>query len=279
MRKLFNRLVVPVSFNRSDYWPVLKAAKLANRFGCDLVLLNAETKPGILRWIPFRSFWRKRRAQTTSRQMEVLREWIQQRLQDGLYCKGFILPGNWQTVMKEVVIREHIDLVVLPVGGRKPGNGWTRRISIHKLSEQTNCPILTITRQFRVGRLHRIVVPVGNELSVPKLSVTSYLSQAANSHIFLVGGEDPLNAVQGKQQDYLLKAYQLLNDAGKLDVHCALNYAGDPAEGILDYARDIQADLIVINSGPESRRKGVWNKLAGNSLSRTSEIPVLTVAV
>jgi hypothetical protein len=70
-----------------------------------------------------------------------------------------------------------------------------------------------------------------------------------------------------------------LNEFGKLNIQCAFQDDPDTAAGTLAYARDIHADLIVVNPGKESRLKGWWNRLQGKYLCRESDIPVLTVSI
>ena len=46
----------------------------------------------------------------------------------------------------------------------------------------------------------------------------------------------------------------------------------------LSYARSIEASLIVVNTGSESKLQGWWNRIRGRYLARESDIPILTVA-
>jgi hypothetical protein len=135
---------------------------------------------------------------------------------------------------------------------------------------------MTITRNLNANHLQNIVVPVYDLLPVKKLTIATYLSLETSGSIYLMGKS--YHRKTKTQDSYLMKAYQLLNDFGRLDIHCALRDNDDTASGTLAYAKDVNANLIVINPGQESRLKGWWGKLKGKYLCRESDIPVLTVA-
>ncbi len=279
MQKLFTKILVPVAFNRNTRWSVDKAIQLANKFDCDLLLLHVQpppvTFPFLYNAISSGSFIRSTQADL-SKKMRMLEQESKPKLKDGLLMTSVVLVGYWQPVLKDVIIAEHIDLALIPRNQRRFGSAILRRISVNKLSQQTKCPIMTITRNFNANHLQTIVVPVHDLLPVKKLTMATYLSLEASSDIFLMGTNHPASG--DKENGYLMKAYQLLSDLGKLNIHCALQDNGDTAAGTLAYAKNVHANLIVINPGQESRLRGIWNRLRGKYLCRESDIPVLTVA-
>ena len=136
---------------------------------------------------------------------------------------------------------------------------------------------MTITRNLNANQLQNIVVPVFDPLPLKKLTMATYLSFETGGCIYLMGKEDDVTARPGK--GYLLRAYQLLSEFGKMNIRCALQGREESGASTLAYAKIVKANLIVINPGKESRLRGLWNKLRGKYLSRESDIPVLTVAV
>ena len=104
--------------------------------------------------------------------------------------------------------------------------------------------------------------------------MATYISLESSGCIYLMGNEKDVNGEAGAS---LIGAYRLLNEVGKLNVQCAISPEKDLATGALSYAREIAADLIVVNSNNESRLAGLWNRLTGKYLSKESEISVLTV--
>ncbi len=262
MQKLFSKILLPVLFNRNTRWASDKAIQIANKFGCDVHLLHAHTMP-----LPVTS--------VLETEMNELAGYVRQKLNDGLLVTTSVCSGGWQTALKDAVIAEHIDLVMIPRSHRKLRTSLIRKISINQLSQQTNCPVMTIPRRFNVSQLHNIVVPVNDLLPVNKLKLATYVSLETNGCIYLMGCDEN---VLMSNEGYLVKAFQLLNGLGPLKVQCAYREDPDMANSALNYAKDIQAGLIVVNPGQESRLRGWWNRLSGKWLCSESDIPVLTVA-
>lgn len=277
MRKLFTKILVPVALKRNTAWSVDKAIQLANKFNCDVILLHVQLPPGIHLHGGFFSFPRRRNtAADTTRKLFELEQHCRARLKDGLLAASRVVAGNWQQVLKDVIIGEHADLVVIPKGRRKSASVLLKKINVSRLSQETGCPVMTITRPFNINQLQNIVVPVQTLLPVRKLAVATYVSIETNGNIFLMAGNGHRNSVA---QAYLFKAYQLLNELGRINVQCALRDNYDDASTALAYANDVKADLIVVNTGHESWFKGWWNKIRRKQLWKESEIPVLTVAL
>jgi hypothetical protein len=278
MQKQFSKILLPVVFNRTSRWAVDKAVQLANKFGCDILLLHVRPSSTKLSSIPNINWVNGSDGEDQDESGLLLHElevYGRSQLNDGLLIRFAILNGHWQTVLKDIIIGEHIDLVVIPKSHQRMRTSLLAKVNVNQLSQQTNCPILTVTRRFNVSRMHNIVVPVRDLVPVKKLTLAMYLSLETNSRIYLMGDN---NKTPEKCEEYLVRAYLLLNKVGKLSVQCALRDNPDSAAGTLAYAKDVNADMIVINPGNESRLKGWWNILRGKYLCRESDIPVLTVA-
>jgi hypothetical protein len=280
MQKLFTKILVPVNFNRNTRWSVEKAVQLANKFGCDILLLHVESPTSVFPFL-FNTYFSGSLVRSDDeflkkKMKEVMRVY-KPKLKEGLIMTSVITAGYWQTVIKDVIVTEHIDLALIPRNQKRLGGALIYRISINKLSQQTNCPIMTITRNLNANHLQNIVVPVFDPLPLKKLTMATYLSFETGGCIYLMGKDDSATSRHGK--GHLMRAYQLLNEFGKMDIHCALQGSEDSGSSTLAFARNVKANLIVVNPGQESRLRGLWNKLRGKYLCRESDIPVLTVAV
>ncbi|MEQ1675782.1 MAG: hypothetical protein ABL876_03700 [Chitinophagaceae bacterium] len=280
MQKLFTKILVPVAFDRNTRWYVNKAVQLANKFGCDVFLLHAQI-PTVsllhLHNIFFTGSLTGYSQEELSKKMSMLEQEHRPELKEGLVMTSAVSVGYWQSALKDAIVSERIDLILIPRSHRRLKSVVLRHINVNMLSQQTNCPIMTITRSFNVNQLENVVVPIHNLLPVKKLLVAHYLSLETGCNIYLMGSSN--GGITKTEGSYLMKAYQLLYDFGKPVVHCALREEIGTAEGILAYARDIRANLIVVNPGQESRLHGWWNRLRGKHLCRESDIPVMTVAV
>lgn len=280
MQKLFTKILVPVNFNRNTRWSVEKAVQLANKFGCDILLLHVQSPPSMIPFLytaDFLDSFIRSGGEVLKKKMKDVMRVHKPKLKEGLIMTSLITDGYWQPVLKDVIVAEHIDLALIPRSHKRLGSALIYRISINKLSQQTNCPIMTITRNLNANHLQNIVVPVFDPLPLKKLTMATYLSFETGGCIYLMGKDDSTTSRPGK--GHLMRAYQLLNEFGKMEIHCSLQGSEDSGASTLAFAKIVKANLIVVNPGKESRLRGLWNKLRGKYLCRESDIPVLTVAV
>lgn len=279
MQKLFTKILVPVNFNRNTRWSVQKAVQLANKFGCDILLLHVQPPvsmvPSLYDAFFSGSFFpvSQETAKQKLKQLELL---YKPALEKGLWINSAVLTGYWQPVIKEVIVSEQVDLVLIPRNHKRLSSAILHRVNINLLAEQTNCPIMTITRNLNASHLQNIVVPVFDTLPVKKLTMATYFSIDKECCIYLMGRED--SDSRRRDKGLLLRAYRLLSDVGKMNIRCAIHNSEDNGNSTLNFARNVKANLIVVNPGKESRFRGWWNRLTGKYLPLESDIPVLTVS-
>jgi nucleotide-binding universal stress UspA family protein len=281
MKKLFNHILVPVGFNRNTVMLMEKAIQVANQFSCDVHLLYVQTP---LVAIPFlydghvsgALFDHSEEEAVTK--LKALSEENRHLLADGLQITSTIVTGNWQLMLKEQVITKHIDLVILPRNERKFFGALIYKVDVNQLSLQTQCPVLTVTKDFDVSHLQNIVVPIGDFLPIRKLTAATYMARKFNAVIHLMGGKSRSYGNDKQTARCLTRSYQLLRDYTNVKVYCLTQEENTTAEDTLAYAKNVKADLIVVNSGKESILKGWFSKWLGNYLYRDSNIPVLTIS-
>lgn len=281
MTTLFSRILVPVNFNRNTPLLMKKAVQLANEFNCDLHVLYVQSN---MTMIPFLydgsvsgSLFNITTDESSSR-MEALVEEYKSQLHDGLLMTTEIANGNWQTEIKEVVIRRHIDLVLIPKYHKRFPGALVQLVNINKLSQQTQCPVLTVTRRFDINHLHNIVVPVNNFIPIKKLTMATFLARKFNGIVHLLGQKANSKSEEKVNSRCVTKSYQLLRDYTNVRVHCSTEANNNGSDDTLAYAKGVAADLIVVNPGKESIGKSWMGKWFGKYLFQESNIPVLTIA-
>ncbi|MEK7224499.1 MAG: universal stress protein, partial [Bacteroidota bacterium] len=223
MQKLFTKILIPVVFNGNTGWSVDKAIQLANKFDCDILLLHVQPPPVAIPFLGnafFSAPFTNSMETTPEKKMKDLELQSKPMLKEGLLMTSAVLEGYWEPVLKDVIISEHIDLALIPQNYKRVSAALIYRININKLSQQTNCPILTITPNLNANHFQNIVVPVHNLLPVKKLAIATYLSLESSGCIYLMGKNTHPKNKMG--ESLLMKAYQLLNDFGTLNIHCAL---------------------------------------------------------
>ncbi len=281
MEKLFNHILVPVNFNRNTEMVMEKAIEIANQFECDLRVLYVQTPVMAIPFLydgHFSGTLYNNNREELEEKMNNLGKQYRSRLATGLKMTTDVTAGNWYVVVKEQVIKSRIDLVVIPRNEKKFLGALLYRININRLTLQTQCPVLTVTKDFDITHLQNIVVPVADFLPVRKLTAATYMARKMNGVIHLMGRSESNGQDSEKETRQLTRAYQLLRDYTNVKVYCSSRTGNSYAEDTLAYAQKVNADLIVVNPGKESVFKGWIGKLTGKYMYKESNIPVLTVA-
>jgi len=275
MKKLFSNILVPVDVSNPSEYVIKEAIELARPFECDVHLLFMlpdtslrYTRPGT---------WFKNEEDINQRVLKLYSSYIMH-LPPPLRLFTSIEKGAHETIITNYAIKNHIDLVVLGKAHPLFSAGWFMHSGINRLSKKTGCPVLTLQSRSNLDSVRNIVMPVGSSfLPLRKLMFATYLAKKYNSRLHLVtlSGHRELDA--GDNQ-YLLKAYRLIRDNTEVPVECKTLPGENIATITLQYAKDVKADLIVINPGKESLLSGFINRIFSRFLFNESRIPVMTVA-
>ena len=281
MKSYFNHILVPVNFNRNTEMVMDKAVKVANEFNCDVHGLHVQTP---ITAIPFLydghftgSLFNSTTEQAEAKMKHLVSRYKTQ-LKDGLLMETTVSLGSWQQVMKDLIIAKHIDLVLIPRHRKRFFGALVQQVDVDRLSHQTQCPILTVTKKFDISHLQNIVVPVDDFLPVRKLTVATFLARKFNGIVHLMGKKTNSEEAGQQNSKCLTRAYQLIKDHTDVKVYFSTGEEEERGSGTLAYAKNVKADLIVVNPGKESVLKGWLSRLFGKFLYKESTIPVLTIA-
>ncbi|WEK37231.1 MAG: universal stress protein [Candidatus Pseudobacter hemicellulosilyticus] len=284
MTKLFNNILVPVTYNRKSEMALQKAIYIANEFQCHVHLLYVEGK-GM--------------AEADKHLIEALREgeiqdpefWLgqwkekyQHQLEGNHQVYLAFRKGNKEQQIASYILQQKIDLVILdqPSGllpsGLLPVQLRGGLININRLTRKTGCPVLALKSSATLQHIRNIVLPVDARLPVRKVQFASYLALHFNAKIHLVAVAEPVQGTTSVDTKYLLKTYQLMKEHTDLDVECHTLNGESLADTTLDFARQISADLIVVDAGKSLTQSGMLHRFFSKFIFDGSRIPVMTVA-
>jgi len=266
MKKLFNNILVPVDAAQACDPAIERAVHIANSFQCHVHLIFFE-----------RSGWLSSGPAASKSLPEAsVRSKYCSGLQAGLQLRISTVQGNAEKMITEYAIRHSIDLVVLGRIKRSGYVGKGRMLNLNRLSRHTDCPVLTVRDSPGPEKIRNIVIPVSSHLPVRKIIMASYLAEAFRAKIHLVALSGNMKTDSG-YAPYLYKSYQLLKDNTKLSIECHAIAGDNIADAALEYAKQINADLIVVNTGNELRLRGFINWLFPRFIFNNRLIPVMTI--
>ena len=280
MKKLINNILVPVDFGKPSMLALDKAVHMANHFRCGLHVLHVEnsaiiplTKDG-----NFFTAGKQPDKKDNQEKLAQLEDKYFKKVDAGLPCKAVMEKGNTEQVIVEYSIRNHIDFIVVGKSNRVLLGNLFQSLSINRLARKTNSAIVTVKSKPAFENIRNIVLPVGTHLPLRKIMFASYLAEKFNARIHLIALTKRFPVTRVEDTLYLYKTYQLLKEKTALSVECHTIPGANIADSTLEYAQQINADLIVVNPGKELLLSGFINRMFARFITNESRIPVMTIA-
>jgi nucleotide-binding universal stress UspA family protein len=196
--------------------------------------------------------------------------------QSGVPCSFHIENGRIVSSILETA--KNINARFIFIGARKMTIGpITMRII-----KEAPCPVFSIKGKHHRHGCHRIILPLDlTKTTTEKLDMTKKLASYFNSHVNVISASAPTKEFKLTRLRLLLE--QVKDFFVNHEISCSTkllktnNKIDDIANGLMDYADDVEGDLIVIMIQQENPLK---QKIMG-SLARKiimgSNIPVLCI--
>ncbi|QEC41763.1 universal stress protein [Pseudobacter ginsenosidimutans] len=278
MNKLFNNILVPVEFSKQSSQVISQAVMIANHFRCDLHLVYVEHNSMADAEKHLVQALTEGELADYEVEMMELKAAFQPQLEDGLQLITAMRRGSREQHVTSYALQHAIDLIIVEKPRSILPMRFSRSFNINRISKKTGCPVLTVKGTARLEAIKNIVLPVDAHLPLRKVMFASYLARHFNARIHLIALSEPGEEDNVENKVYLYKTYQLLRENTNLTVECHTVHGGNIADTTLEYARQINADLIVVNPGKEMLLSGFVNRLFARLLFNESRIPVMTVA-
>jgi K+-sensing histidine kinase KdpD len=273
MQKLINHILAPVGPGKRSALVTERATRLANHFQSSLHLLYTENTA----LVPFLGAPGENAKGNTRKKLSELEERVGLFLEPGLPLRITMCKGELERQIGEYAIRNFIDVTVIGGSPNYLQGSLFGSLSINRLARKTKSAVLTVNESLALENVQNIVLPVAANLPMRKVMLASYIARKFNAKIHLIGltKRNPLTSVNDAL--YLYKTFQLLRDNTNLAVEYHILPGENIADKTLEYARSINADLIVVNPGKELLLSGFINKVFARFIFNESSIPVMTI--
>jgi hypothetical protein len=123
-------------------------------------------------------------------------------------------------------------------------------VRANMLSSRIRCPVLTLQRRITIHDIRNIILPVHKFLPANKLIIGIRLAKFLEAKIHLVS---VVNSNKTASQDGLfLKACQLLQNHGNIDVECKMLKGISFYKSVMQYVIKVNVDIVVVCAGCKS---------------------------
>lgn len=279
MEKLLKQILVVIDFSEKSRAVLDTVVPMANELKADVHLLYI-AQPSVLpvsinshQFIAVKS---DQKAWATSKMMALQGDYIPF-MSKGRFIYSHVMEGSIERTIRNFTMRHEIDMVVITHRRRFAWSKWLNRININRLARKMQCPVLNIPETAHLQQIRNIVLPVTNVLPLRKIMFASYIAQYHDARIHLVALKEEDIDHNETDNSFLFKSYKLLRDNTDLAIECHPVNGENIANTTLQYAEQVNADLIVVQPGKEAELPGFLNNIFSRFLFSASRIPVMAV--
>jgi hypothetical protein len=150
----------------------------------------------------------------------------------------------------------------------------TSTVSVSKLAQMTNVPVLAVGSKGLVHHFKKIILPLYDELSLRRIRMAAALARSFKSTIYMV----TLRQGNNTPEKIINEGMDIVNSIPSVSAQGFILEGNDLEKTTFDFAKRINGDLIMINKPEDNKFQGWWNKFTNKILSYGSEIPVMTMS-
>jgi nucleotide-binding universal stress UspA family protein len=170
------------------------------------------------------------------------------------------------------------DMLILPIISSDSNFGLVTAAEANKIIDHIERLVLTVPCRSEVFNLSNIVVPIDSSFETrQKVPYALSMARAFGSKLFVVGVSND----KGKDAEVLIKNYmrQVCNNIEEkgFSFVSEIRLGGNPTEQVLEYAKEVDAGMIVIMTEQETNFTSFFSGKYSQQMVKASNIPVLSI--
>ena len=195
----------------------------------------------------------------------------------GIKAETYITNGEVHSEIITYSEKKKIDLIVMGTHGASGiaevfiGSNAQRVVTLSEI------PVLTIQKKKSKSGYKNILLPIDNSMhSREKLNIAMIIADTFGAKIHLVGLPDSKDKQELDKFKIKLESVEKIIEADKLSYVTSIVQGNSLAKSAMKYAAANKCDLIVVNTGHESKITGIFLGAFAQQIVNHSKIPVLS---
>jgi nucleotide-binding universal stress UspA family protein len=276
--KQINKILVPVDFSGISEAALLTALTLVKKLDGELHLIHVISfNPNSFAVLPETQLELsalKDIEAAVSKKMKELSAFVKSEI--GAEPHSIFVTGDVHNEIVNYSDQNEIDLIVMGTHGVSGYKELFIGSNAHKVVTLSNVHVLTLQSNNDGKGFNDILIPIGDSLlSREKVKIAIQIAKLFDATIHVVGiaettGKNDLHKVEIKS-----KSLEVILKDEEVKYTRTIISASNTAQGALKIAEEKNCDLIIINSGQESKITGVFLGVFAQQIVNHSLIPVL----
>ncbi|HEX6847095.1 MAG TPA: universal stress protein [Chitinophagaceae bacterium] len=276
----FKRILLLTDFSGASSHAAEEAAMIAIKFNSELHILHVSSNSRLSWLLAPEAYFihlaeNKEKYSSTNTLLKKLQTELGARF--GLNVQCHEAEGKLCEIVNKYVDELQIDLVVL--GAKR--ESWLKELLFESKAKDivrsVNSEVLCVYAESNSTRLKKIVLPIGKHVPKRKIKLAYELARKFAANVHLISLTKNGRNLSREDTKTLMGSYQYFKDITNIPIECKTVFGSNLAQATVQYAENIGADLILVNTGPESFFKNKKLRRWSGNIVDHSSIPVLCV--
>ena len=273
------KILVPVDFTDASEVALLAATSLAVLLNSEIYLVHVFETGGYnysvfakTETIPPSPAAIKK---NIGKKLEELKEHVIKKY--NLKCSVVVLSGHIHSEIYKFSKKKKVGLVVMGTHGASGYKEFFIGSNAQRVVTISEVPVLTIPHTSKKTSFKNILIPIDNSAhSRAKVNIAMLIADQYDANIHLIGLPDTKDKTELSKFNIKMKSVEKIIDKEGLSYSSKIVQGKNMADAALNYASKNKCDLIVINTGHESRTTGIFLGAFSQQIVNHSNIPVLS---
>jgi nucleotide-binding universal stress UspA family protein len=278
MSNPIKKIMVPVDFSDTSKTAVTEAQAMAGYFKAEIHLLHVVDPREYyvlaphdeLLVIPPVTDIEK----SATKKLKQLKADI--KAESGIDPRDVVLSGDVHHSIVDYAREKNIDLIVMGTHGASGFQEMFMGSNAQKVVTLSEKPVLTLHER-KTDFAHMLLPFDNSPHSREKVNIAIAIAGAYKSTVHILGLTDTDDQEEMKKFKLKLKTVEERVSAEKLPFRTTVEYGDSLAGTALEYAKKNKCDIIVINTGHESKITGIFLGAFAQQIVNHSTVPVLSV--
>jgi nucleotide-binding universal stress UspA family protein len=281
MKKInIKKILVPVDFTETSDNALTSAITLAKSLKAGIILLHIldmnRDQFSIVAQTPSVPSNILELTRMIKGKMNEMKEQISK--EHGIKTEATVQNGHVHSEITSFSKKNKPDLIVMGTHGVSGYKEMFIGSTAQRVVTLSDIPVITIQKSPGKAGFRNILIPIDNSLhSRQKVNLAIILAQAFKAKIHLVALAISKEKQELKSLTVKLESVEKIIKTDKLPYVSTIVHGSNMAKSAMNYATKNKCDLIVINTGHESKLTGIFLGAFAQQIVNHSKIPVLSI--
>jgi nucleotide-binding universal stress UspA family protein len=274
------KILIPVDFTDISETAAMQAAKMAKLLDAEVYLLHVIPSNGHYSALNLEKPTAASVVKNIESMVAAKMDDFQKRIQDhsGLKVKTAINTGNIVNKIIDFAHKEHIDQIIMGTHGASGYKEMFIGSNAQRVVTLSEIPVLTMLNSTHESEFKNILIPIDDTIhSREKVNVALKIAKLYNAKVHILGLVNTDDVSELNKMKIRLESVENFVKHEHLTFITGIEHGDSIAKTAISYAEKNKCDLIIINTGHESKITGIFLGPFAQQIVNHSAIPVLSV--